>query len=101
MKKDTHPDYFTDDKIPCSCGTVIYAGSTKKEQTTKICSACHPFYTGVDKIVDTAGRVEKFKARRAAGEKSAKVAASKTKTSKTHSLKQAPKAGVLKTKAEK
>jgi len=73
MKKDTHPEYFTDAKITCSCGNVIYAGSTKKEQTIEICSACHPFYTGKQKLIDTAGRVNKFLARqKKAQEKQAK-----------------------------
>jgi large subunit ribosomal protein L31 len=63
MKKDTHPTYFTDAKTTCSCGNVVLAGSTQKAITVEICSACHPFYTGKQKLIDTAGRVEKFKAR--------------------------------------
>lgn len=60
MKKDTHPQYFGEAKIICSCGNVIVTGSTKEEQHTEVCSACHPFYTGKQKLVDTAGRVNKF-----------------------------------------
>ncbi len=101
MKADIHPQYYADVKVTCACGETFSVGSTIKSISVEICSACHPFYTGVEKIVDTAGRVEKFKAHRAAGEKSAKVAASKTKASKTNSLKQATKTGAGKTKAEK
>jgi large subunit ribosomal protein L31 len=60
MKKDTHPKYNTKAKITCSCGTVIEVGSTMKEISTELCSACHPFYTGEQRLVDTARRVEKF-----------------------------------------
>ena len=60
MKKDIHPKYFTDAKIICACGNVIETGSTVKEMKVEICSACHPFYTGKQKMLDTAGRVEKF-----------------------------------------
>jgi large subunit ribosomal protein L31 len=60
MKKDIHPTYFVDAKIICSCKNVIVAGSTKEEQNVEICSACHPFYTGKQKMLDTAGRVNKF-----------------------------------------
>lgn len=63
MKKNTHPQYFEDLKITCACGNIIIAGSTKKELRTEICSACHPFYTGKQKLVDTAGRVDKFMAK--------------------------------------
>jgi len=61
MKKDIHPDYYENVKITCSCGAVFIAGSTKKELKTEICSQCHPFYTGKQKLVDTAGNVDKFK----------------------------------------
>lgn len=62
MKKDdTHPQYHDDAVIVCSCGNKIKVGSTKKEQQTELCSKCHPFYTGTQKLVDTAGRVDKFK----------------------------------------
>ncbi|MDQ5955656.1 MAG: large subunit ribosomal protein [Patescibacteria group bacterium] len=66
MKTDTHPTYFPDAKVVCVCGNTFTIGSTKKELAVEICSACHPFYTGNDKLMDVAGRVEKFKARRAA-----------------------------------
>ena len=66
MKAEIHPTFYPDAKVTCACGHIYTIGSTKKEISVEICSHCHPFYTGVEKIVDTAGRVEKFKARRAA-----------------------------------
>ncbi len=63
MKKDIHPQYFSKTKITCACGSEFEVGSTSENMTTELCSQCHPFYTGQQKIVDTARRVEKFKAR--------------------------------------
>lgn len=60
MKKEIHPKY-EQTTISCSCGRVIKTGSTKKDQKIEICSSCHPFFTGKQRIVDAAGRVEKFK----------------------------------------
>jgi len=65
MKKDIHPAYFPNAQIVCSCGNITRAGSTKELIEVEICANCHPFYSGKDKIVDTAGRVEKFKQRAA------------------------------------
>ncbi len=63
MKVDTHPAYNEIDVI-CSCGNKFKTGSTlNKALTVEVCSECHPFYTGKQKIVDTAGRVEKFRQR--------------------------------------
>ncbi len=59
MKKDIHPEY-TETTITCACGNVIKTRSTVKEQQIEICSSCHPFFTGKEKLVDTAGRVERF-----------------------------------------
>lgn len=75
MKKEIHPEYYKDAKVTCACGNSFTVGSTKKELSVEICSNCHPFYTGIEKVVDTAGRVEKFKARRdaAAGEVKSKT----------------------------
>ena len=70
MKTETHPTYFPNAKVTCACGNTFTVGSTKEKIEVEICSQCHPFYTGNDKIMDTAGRVEKFKARRAAAKKS-------------------------------
>lgn len=72
MKTDTHPTYFPEAKVTCACGNSMTLGSTSEKIQVEICSNCHPFYTGNDKIMDTAGRVEKFKARRAAATKKAK-----------------------------
>ncbi len=70
MKKEIHPEYHTDSKVKCACGASFSVGSTMPEIKVEICSACHPFYTGNEKILDTAGRVEKFKQRKAAASKS-------------------------------
>ncbi len=69
MKKDIHPTYYPDAKVICACGNTFTTGSTKPQLHVEICSACHPFYTGKQKLVDTAGRVEKFRARAAAKKK--------------------------------
>jgi large subunit ribosomal protein L31 len=69
MKSDVHPTYFPQAKVTCACGESFTVGSTKEKIEVEICSQCHPFYTGGDKVLDTAGRVEKFKARRAAAVK--------------------------------
>ena len=63
MKQGIHPTYFPTIKVKCACGSSWTTGSTKESMSISICSACHPFYTGQDKIVDTRGRVEKFKKR--------------------------------------
>lgn len=60
MKKDIHPTYYTDAKITCACGATYVTGSTVKERHVELCAACHPFYTGKDKLVDTAGRVDRY-----------------------------------------
>ncbi len=63
MKSETHPTYFPEAKVVCACGRKFTVGSTKEKLEVEICSNCHPFYTGNEKILDAAGRVEKFKAR--------------------------------------
>lgn len=63
MKKDIHPTYFPNAKVTCACGASFAVGSTKEKIEVEICSACHPLYTGTEKIIDTAGRVERFKVR--------------------------------------
>jgi len=72
MKKDIHPKYYPDAIIHCSCGKTFKIGSTKPEIQVEVCSSCHPFYTGQDKIIDTAGRVEKFRKRVAQAEQKKK-----------------------------
>ena len=59
MKKDIHPKYEKA-TISCACGNTFETGSTKKNMKVEICSVCHPFFTGKQKIIDTAGRVERF-----------------------------------------
>ncbi len=65
MKKETHPKYFPNAKVHCACGNSFTIGSTKEYTETEVCSKCHPFYTGKEKIVDAMGQVEKFKKRMA------------------------------------
>ncbi len=60
MKQGIHPDYEPT-TITCACGEVIETGSTKKNIRVEICSKCHPFFTGKQKLVDTGGRVDKFR----------------------------------------
>jgi large subunit ribosomal protein L31 len=62
MKQDIHPDYVVA-KVHCSCGNAFETRSTVKELRLDICSQCHPFYTGKQKLVDTGGRVERFQRR--------------------------------------
>ena len=66
MKKDIHPGY-EETTIACACGEVIQTRSTRKSVRVEICSKCHPFFTGKQKFVDTAGRVERFRKRYAKG----------------------------------
>ncbi|MCE5244112.1 MAG: 50S ribosomal protein L31 [Syntrophobacteraceae bacterium] len=60
MKENIHPTY-NQTVIKCACGNEIPTGSTKEEIRVEICSKCHPFYTGKQKLVDSAGRIEKFR----------------------------------------
>ncbi len=62
--KDIHPKYYPEAKLKCGCGKTFTVGATKPEINVEICSACHPFYTGEEKLIDTAGRVERFKTRK-------------------------------------
>jgi len=88
MKEEIHPKYF-ETTITCACGNEIHTRSTVKNIRVEICSACHPFFTGKQKLVDTAGRVEKFKQRytKTAG----KTVRRKPKTKKTAIKKKAKK----------
>jgi large subunit ribosomal protein L31 len=72
MKKDIHPKYSNDSKVACACGAGFVVGSTMEEINVEICSQCHPFYTGNDKVLDTAGRVDRFKKRAAVAKKTKK-----------------------------
>lgn len=79
MKADIHPQYYQA-TVSCACGHSVVIGSTKEAITTEVCSNCHPFYTGKQKIVDSAHRVEKLQAKR---EKQATASAGRTHLSKT------------------
>jgi large subunit ribosomal protein L31 len=85
MKKSIHPKYFEKAEIICACGNVIKTGATVKEMKVEICSACHPLYTGKKKLMDTTGRVDRFKklAEKAAAKKSSSLKKTKVKKIKT------------------
>jgi len=74
MKTDIHPEYV-DAHVRCTCGNEFMTRSTKPEIHVEICSVCHPFYTGKQKLVDTGGRVERFQRRVAKGRRAARTAA--------------------------
>jgi large subunit ribosomal protein L31 len=63
MKQKIHPKYYPNAKVICSCGNTFTTGSTRETLKVELCSKCHPFFTGEQRIVDTAGRVERFKRR--------------------------------------
>ncbi|MEN8614055.1 50S ribosomal protein L31 [Dehalogenimonas sp. THU2] len=63
MKEKLHPKFFPEAKVTCSCGNAFLLGSTKPEIKVELCNKCHPFYTGERRMVDTAGRVDRFKQR--------------------------------------
>ncbi len=63
MKEKIHPQYYPDAKVICGCGNTFTIGSTQKQIKVEICSKCHPFFTGERRMVDTAGRVERFRQR--------------------------------------
>jgi large subunit ribosomal protein L31 len=84
MKKEIHPKYFPKAKIKCACGQVFEIGAGKENLEVEICSHCHPFYTGQEKLIDTAGRVEKFKQR------IARASAAPKKTKGARKVKAAP-----------
>lgn len=60
MKEKIHPKYYHDAKVTCSCGNTFTTGSTRQTLRVELCNKCHPFFTGEQKIIDTAGRVERF-----------------------------------------
>jgi len=91
MKKDVHPTYYNDAVVKCACGNTFTTGSTVKEIHIEICSACHPFYTGKQKLVDNAGRVDRFK----------KIQAKKAELSQVRKGKKAKKAKSQARKATK
>ena len=85
MKTDIHPKYFPKAGVTCACGNSFTVGSTKEFIETEICAQCHPFYTKKEKVLDTLGRVQKFKDR---------LAKKSNKPKKVHPVK-SRKAGIL------
>ncbi len=69
MKDKIHAQWFENVTVTCSCGNNFITGSTTPEIKTEICSSCHPFFTGKEKLIDTEGRVEKFEKKRVVGER--------------------------------
>ena len=94
MKKDIHPKYNKNVKVVCACGNNFTTGSTLSELKTELCSTCHPFYTGKQKLVDSARRVEKFQAK-------VKAKTEVAKSRKGKKVKRATRAKVKETKATK
>jgi len=84
MKKKIHPKHYDDCQVTCTCGNTFVTGSTAKKISTEICAACHPFFTGQSKFVDTKGRIDRFEEKRtkaAAYQKNKTKVRSKTKSS--------------------
>jgi len=92
MKKDIHPKYHDNIKVVCACGNEIETGSTLPEIKTEICSNCHPFYTGKQKLVDSSKRVEKFQAKMEASKNKAGVRGKKAKRAAKNAAKEESKA---------
>ncbi|MEK7139483.1 MAG: 50S ribosomal protein L31 [Patescibacteria group bacterium] len=78
MKQDVHPTYYPATVVTCACGNTFTVGSTMPEIKTELCSKCHPFYTGTQKLVDTAHRVDDFKKRLAKSAATTRQHVSKT-----------------------
>ena len=80
MKEKIHPKWYPEATVSCACGSTFTSGSTMPTISVEICAACHPFFTGQQKFIDTAGRVDKFNQRMAlADKKKAEVAARQQK----------------------
>lgn len=77
MKTDIHPTYFPQAKVKCACGHTWTTGSTSENLDVEICYNCHPFYTGNEKVLDTRGRIDKFKKRLVKAEETQKAKAVK------------------------
>ena len=77
MKQNIHPNWHPEARVHCACGNVFTTGSTLKDISVEICSACHPLFTGQQKLIDTAGRVDKFNQRAAAAAKKKEEAAAR------------------------
>lgn len=90
-KQDIHPTYHPKAQVSCACGNSFTVGATQEKINVEICSKCHPFYTGAKTLIDTAGKVEKFKSRRA------KADAAPKKEKKTRAKKETTKKVIKKT----
>ena len=93
MKKDIHPKYHKDAVVVCACGNTYNIGSTIPTIHVEVCSKCHPFWTGEEKMVDMEGRVDKFKRKREAGDKARldRIKKIKDKIEKEKARQEAPK----------
>ena len=100
MKAEIHPTYHADAKVTCVCGHAFTVGSTAESLQVELCSQCHPFYTGKQKLVDTARRVEKFADKVAAKTAKQDVGGKKAKTAKRAAQKEAKKAQKKPTKLD-
>lgn len=69
MKQGIHPQYYDNAKVHCACGKTWTVGSTKPELEIEICSNCHPYFSGKEKVLDTRGRIDKFKKRQEKSQK--------------------------------
>src|SRR3989344_487916 len=87
MKQDIHPTYYKEAKVRCACGNAFMIGSTKPNIEVEICGKCHPFYTGRQQLVDTAGRAERFTSRRAKAKPEAVSKKKEKKTTRTQNKK--------------
>ena len=79
MKENIHPTWYPEARVHCACGNTFTTGSTAKEIAVEICSACHPLFTGQQKLVDTAGRVDKFNQRAAIAKRKQEEAVARSK----------------------
>jgi len=89
MKSKTHPQYHDDCQVTCACGNSFTTGSTLPKIKVEICAACHPFFTGQQKFIDTLGRVERFKQKQAKADKIKSSQKSKKKEEKKKKQKRA------------
>lgn len=78
-KKDIHPTYYPEAKVSCACGNKFTVGATRPEIKVEICNLCHPFYTGKKELIDIAGRVERFKTRKAKAKNHSRIKIKKSK----------------------
>jgi large subunit ribosomal protein L31 len=79
VKTEIHPTWYPEARVHCACGSTFTTGSTRKEISVEICSACHPLFTGQQKLVDTAGRVDRFNQRAAIARRKQEEAAARSK----------------------